>query len=139
MSAQHDFLAAPVPRNLRVRASLQVANTRLPARSFVLLMAILLVSGIAIARGADLVGTVQIAGAGAALGMTLLEGRWWGYSTAALASLLLTHLMRPGTLELTPKSVALPPEHGLAQALHAPHWQQKCDQPERLDRLGSMP
>lgn len=114
---------APMPRNLRVRATLQVANARLPARSFVLLMALLLAGGVAVARGADLVGTAQVLGAAAALGVALLEGRWWGYSTVALAALLLAHLTRPGTLDLDQPLVTLRPESGPAQPARRPQWQ----------------
>jgi hypothetical protein len=126
VSAPNDYLSAPVPRSLRVRASLQIGGTRLPARSFVLLMALLLVSGIAIARGADLVGTAQVAGVLAAAGMTLLEGRWWGYSSAALAGLLLTHIARPRTLELSSRFTSLPPQGDTAPTMRRPLWRQEA-------------
>jgi hypothetical protein len=114
-----------MPRNLRVRASLQVANTRLPARSFVLLMALTLLAGIAVARGADLVGTAQTAGVLAALGITALEGRWWGYSTLALARLVITHFTRPGQLEPGTSLLTIRPENGFEQPLGRPRWQQE--------------
>jgi hypothetical protein len=131
MTTPHDFLAAPMPRNLRVRASLQVANTRLPAQSFVLLMALVLLAGIAIARGADLIGTAQAASVLAALGITVLEGRWWGYSSAALGRVLLTHLTRAGRLELEARFVALRPENTFEQPLQRPRWRQERDGAER--------
>ncbi|MEN9935043.1 MAG: hypothetical protein RLZZ387_1622 [Chloroflexota bacterium] len=118
----NDFLSAPVPRNLRVRASLQVASTRLPARSFVLLMALVLVGGLAVARGADLTTTAQSLGAVAAVSITALEGRWWGYSTWALAWMAAAHLARPGQLELGPQEIALPPEAPSAPVSRRPRW-----------------
>jgi hypothetical protein len=117
-----DFLAAPVPRNLRVRASLQVANARLPARSFVLVMALVLVGGIAVARGAELAGTVQLLGLMAAACVAMLEGRWWGYTTWALAAILAAHLSRPGLLELAAQEITLPPE-SIAPPARRPRWQ----------------
>lgn len=122
MSAADEFLAAPVPRNLRVRASLQVANARLPARSFLLVMALVFVGGIAVARGADLAGTAQLLGPLAAACVVLIEGRWWGYTTWALAAILAAHLGRPGRLELTAQEVALPPESALPP-VRRPRWQ----------------
>jgi hypothetical protein len=95
-----EFLNAPVPRNLRVRASVQLGGTRLPARVFVMLMALFLIGAVAIARGAALAETAQVLGLIAALGGAALEGRWWGYSTAQLARVAATHIGRRGTLEL---------------------------------------
>jgi hypothetical protein len=124
VSTLEEYLAAPVPRHLRVRASVQIASTRLPARSFVLVMACLLVGGIGVARGADLTATAQWLGLIAGAGIALLEGRWWGYSTLAFARVLAAHLTRPSRLELERPEIVVAPEIIPPKSALRPRWHQ---------------
>lgn len=123
MTMYDEYLAVRAPRRLRVRASLQMANTRLPARSFVLVMGCVLVGGIAVARGADLIAVAQWLSLVAGVGIVLLEGSWWGYSTWAFVRLVAAHLSRPGQLELERPEITLPPETATHALPRRPRWQ----------------
>ena len=57
------MLNAPVPRNLRVRASIQLASTRVPARAFLLVAAVLFLGGLLVIAGADVMQTVKLTSA----------------------------------------------------------------------------
>ena len=48
------MLSAPVPRNLRVRASVQLGGTRVPARAFLTCAGLLFAGGLLVVAGADL-------------------------------------------------------------------------------------
>lgn len=88
------WLSAVAPRQLRVRGSIQVAQVRVSVPVFLLAMVIVFVGGIAVVRGADLPHTIEAAGVVLSLGVALIEGRWWGYSTAVFARALFRHTRR---------------------------------------------
>ena len=57
------MLSAHVPRNLRVRSSIQLSSTRVPARAFLIVAGLVFVGGLLIVAGADLMGTVRLTAA----------------------------------------------------------------------------
>ena len=113
---------APVPRNLRVRASVQLGTTRVPARAFLLAATVLVLGGVAVVGGANLLRTVYVASGLIVVGLLVLEGRLWGRSTPAIAALLLRHLRRPKRLRLDPLLLTLPAESATALVERRPRW-----------------
>lgn len=100
---------APVPRNLRVNASVQVAGQRLPARGFLVVASVILLAGVAVVLGADVERAVWAAGVAALAGLVLVEGRLWGRSTREVARIATRHALRGGLLRRTPVVRSLPP------------------------------
>jgi hypothetical protein len=119
------MLIASVPRRLRVRPSIQVAGTRVPARGFLLGVGVLFLGGMAVILGADLERTLWITGSLALIGLLLLEGRLWGRSTREVALIVGRHLCRPRRMRLTCAVIVLPPEAEQAPAVvvRRPRWQ----------------
>lgn len=105
-----DGLSAAVPRHLRVRASLQIAGTRLPARLVLLAMGMLFGTGMAVVAGQPVEQAGQLGIAGLAIGALILEGDWWGYSTRRIVVIALAHLTRSRYLMLTPVEYVLTAE-----------------------------
>lgn len=114
---------APVPRNLRVRASITIANKRMPLQMFLLVVGTLCAGGLAVIGGADLSRTVRVVGALIVLGLLIFELRVWGRSTRAAIGILLRHIRRPRQLRPGQLTIALPPEVHTAPAARRPRWQ----------------
>ena len=104
------MLSAPVPRNLRVRASVQLGGTRVPARAFLICAGLLFVGGMLVVAGADLLRTVRMTGA---------------LIVFALARILVRHVRRPRRLRPQQSWVILPPEAAPADPPRRPRWQQE--------------
>lgn len=120
------MLSAPVPRNLRVRPTLQIAaGTRLPAHGFLLVVGCVSLGGMAVMFGANLERTAWVVGALMIAGLFVVEGRLWGRDVRAAGSILARHARRPRRLRLAPLSVELPPEAASAPAMPSrrPRWQ----------------
>ena len=117
------MLSAPVPRNLRVRSSVQVAGTRLPARAFLIAAGLTFIGGLMIVAGADIMKTVKLTGVLTVLGLLVFELRCWGRSTTELTRLLLRHAWRRHRLRLEPQHILLPPETSSMPTLRRPRWQ----------------
>ncbi len=118
------MLSAPVPRNLRVRASIQLGGTRVPARAFLICASLLFAGGLLVVAGADLLRTVRLTGAGIVLALAVFELRCWGRSTREVARILVRHARRPRRLRLERSVVMLPPEVSVAELPRRPRWQQ---------------
>jgi hypothetical protein len=106
----HEMLNAAVPRNLRVRGSLQIAGSRVPIGVFGIGLAALLIGGIAVVAGADPPSTIQRMTLLTAAVIGVREARWWGYASGAFAGSVLRHLLRRRQIELMPVEISLPPE-----------------------------
>ena len=117
------MLSAPVPRNLRVRSSIQLASTRIPARAFVIATGLIFVGGLMVVAGADILKTVKLIGVMIVIGLALFELRCWGRSTTEVTRLLLRHVWRRHRLRLEPRSITLPPEMSSTPTLRRPRWQ----------------
>ena len=117
------MLSAHVPRNLRVRASIQLASTRVPARTFLIVAGLLFVGGLLVVGGADLMRTVKLSAAMIILSLIVFELRCWGRSTREVARILWRHYRRPQQLRLDPLMVALPVEISMAAPTRRPRWQ----------------
>ena len=117
------MLSAPVPRNLRVRASIQVASTRIPARAFLITAGLIFVGGLMVVAGADIMQTVKLTGVLIMIGLAVFELRCWGRSTTEVTRLLLRHVRRCHRLRLEPRSITLPSETSVAPAPRRPRWQ----------------
>lgn len=105
-----EMLSAPVPRNLRVRPTLQIAaGTRLPAHGFFLVVGCVSLGGMAIMLGANLERTAWAVGALMTVGLVVVEGRVWGRDVRAAGAILVRHASRPRRMRLAPLSVDLPP------------------------------
>ena len=118
------MLSAPVPRNLRVRASVQLGGTRVPARAFLICAGLLFVGGMLVVAGADLLRTVRLTGAEIVLALAVFELRCWGRSTREVARILIRHACRPRRLRLERSLVMLPPEALMAELSRRPRWQE---------------
>lgn len=123
----NDYLSAVVPRRLRVRASVQIAGMRLPARSFLMIVGMLAVGGIAVSLGATIERTIWVSGGLIFVGLALLEGRMWGRSSRDAAGIVWRHLSRTKRLRATQLQAILPQEESLmlAPSLQRPRWQRR--------------
>lgn len=117
------MLSAPVPRNLRVRSSIQLASARIPARAFVIAAGLIFIGGLMVVAGADLVKTSQLIGVAVVIGLVVFELRCWGRSTIEVIRILLRHARRTHRHRLEPVILILPPETNLAPMLRRPRWQ----------------
>jgi len=117
------MLSAHVPRNLRVRASIQLASTRVPARTFLIVAGLLFIGGLLVVGGADLMRTVKLSAALIILSLIVFELRCWGRSMREEARILWRHYRRPRQLRLDPLMVALPVEISIAATTRRPRWQ----------------
>lgn len=117
------MLSAPVPRNLRVRSSIQIASTRIPARAFVMAAGLIFLGGLLVVAGADILKTVKLTGVMIVIGLAVFELRCWGRSTVEVTRILLRHARRTHRLRLEPVILILPPETNPAPLLRRPRWQ----------------
>lgn len=121
-----DYLSAAVPRRLRLRASVQIAGMRLPARSFLMIVGVMASGGIAIALGANIERTLWLSGGLIFTGLAVLEGRIWGRSSRDAAGIVWRHLNRPKRLRATQPRVILPSATSMpASSLQRPRWQRR--------------
>lgn len=116
------MISAHVPRNLRVRSSIQLASTRVPARAFLLVAGLIFLGGLQIVAGAELLRTVKLTGALIVLSLAVFELRCWGRSLPEVAHILLRHYRRPRQIRLAPLMVTVPAEIQGAVMLHRPRW-----------------
>ena len=117
------MLNAPVPRNLRVRSSIQISSTRVPARAFLIVAGLIFCGGLLIVGGADLLRTVKLTGALIILGLVLFELRCWGRSIGEVGSILARHYRRPRRLRLEPRLLTLPAAPSSVSTIRQPRWQ----------------
>lgn len=117
------MLVAHVPRNLRVRSSIQVSSTRVPARAFVIICGLVFVGGMLVIAGADLMETVRMTGVTIVLALAVFELRVWGRSTQQVARIIWRHEQRPRQLRLEPLVITVPAENSPPPALRRPCWQ----------------
>ena len=117
------MLSAPVPRNLRVRSSIQISSTRVPARAFLIVATLIFCGGLLIVGGADLLRTVKLTGALMVVGLVLFELRCWGRSIGEVGSILARHYRRPRRLCLEPVLLALPAAPSSVSPMRQPRWQ----------------
>ena len=118
------MLRAPVPRNLRVRSSVQIAGARVSARAFLLCASLIVTGGLAIVAGATLGRAVTLTSVAIVLGLVTFELRCWGRSTPEVVRLVLRHYRRPRRLRLEPVVVVLPAETTAATTTRRPRWQE---------------
>jgi hypothetical protein len=116
------MLHAFVPRNLRVRSSVQVAGQRLPATGFLLVAGTVFLGGLAVVFGAELERTIWGVAIAALIGLVVVEGRLYGRSSREVAQLIARHYQRTGTLRRTPTTIMLRPEPMNAQSARLPRW-----------------
>jgi hypothetical protein len=117
------MLNAPVPRNLRVRSSIQIASTRVPARAFLIVAGLIFCGGLLIVAGADLMQTFRLTGALIVISLAIFELRFWGRSTREVAYILIRHYRRERRLWLEPLQVTLPAEVHTLPVTRRPRWQ----------------
>jgi hypothetical protein len=118
------MLIASIPRNLRVRSSIQLSSTRVPARAFLIVAGLIFLGGMLVVGGAELMRTVKLIGALIVLALIVFEMRWWGRSTHEVAQMLRRHVMRPRRLRLSPVTIVLPPESSVTLAVRRARWQE---------------
>ena len=117
------MLHAPVPRALRVRASVQIAGQRLPALGFLFVAGVVFLGGIAVVFGAHLEQVVWATGVAALIGLVALEGRLWGRSSHEILRIVARHYRRPGRLWRAVATLVLPTqEAGSTVAVRRPRW-----------------
>lgn len=122
------MLHALVPRNLRVRSSMQVAGQRLPATGFLLVAGVVFLAGVAIVFGADLERAIWASGLAALAGLIAVEGRLWGRSSREVVRIVARHYGRPGQLRRAPVTLVLPPLAGDPQVpTRRPRWMEVRD------------
>ena len=117
------MLNAPIPRNLRVRSSIQVASVRIPARAFVIVAGLIFIGGLMVVAGADILKSVRLTGVMIVIGLVVFELRCWGRSTVEVTRMLLRHMRRTRRLRLEPVILILPPETNAAPLPRRPRWQ----------------
>jgi len=117
------MLSAHVPRNLRVRSSIQLSSTRVPARAFLIVAGLIFCGGLMIVAGAELMRTIQLTGALIVVGLVVFELRWWGRSTREVGRILARHYRRQRRLRLEPLMLTLPAEIHPISVARRPRWQ----------------
>ena len=118
------YLSAPVPRRLRVRASLTIGSKRVPLRIFALGATVCVIGILAIIGGADLTTALWWGGAIVLVGLIMLEGRLWSRDSRQVAAIVIRHLRRPRTLRLDTLTITIPSEAEEQRALplRSPRW-----------------
>ena len=117
------MLSAHVPRNLRVRSSIQISSTRIPARAFLIVAGLIFCGGLMIVAGPDLIRTVRLTSGLILLGLLVFELRCWGRSTREVGRILMRHYRRPRRLRLAPLMVTLSAEIEATSIMRRPRWQ----------------
>jgi hypothetical protein len=117
------MLHAPVPRNLRVRSSIQLSSTRVPARTFLIVAGLIFGGGLMVVAGADVVRTLKLTGILIIVSLIVFELRCWGRSMREIARILARHYRRQSQLRLDPSLIRLPLEKEVVSAARAPRWQ----------------
>jgi hypothetical protein len=119
---QH-YLSAPIPRRLRVRASLTIGSKRVPLRIFILVAVVSVIAILAIIGGSDLTTTLWWSGAVIISGLIVLEGRLWGRDSKQIAIILTRHLRRKRTLRLNRPIISISSEaEEPHSARRGPRW-----------------
>jgi hypothetical protein len=121
------MLSAPVPRNLRVRSSIQISSTRVPARAFLIVATLIFCGGLLIIGGADLLRTVKLTGALMIIALLLFEFRCWGRSMSEVGSILARHFRRLRQLGLEPILLTLPAAPSSVSTIRQPRWRSSLD------------
>jgi len=116
-------VSAHVPRNLRVRPSIQLGSTRVPARAFLIVAGLIFVGGLLVVAGADLIATAKMTGALSIAGLVVFELRCWGRSTREVARILWRHCRRSRQIRQGPVMITLPLEVSAAPTTRRPRWQ----------------
>ena len=116
------MLSAHVPRNLRVRSSIQISSTRVPARAFLIVAGLVFVGGLLIVAGAALMPSVRLTAALIMLGLIVFELRCWGRSVPEVVRILARHYRRPRQLRLSPVMMVIQAESEISLA-RRPRWQ----------------
>jgi hypothetical protein len=119
------MVRAHVPRQLRVRSSIQLASTRVPARAFLIVAGLIFVGGLMVVAGADLMQTVKVVGALIIIALLIFELRCWGRSTCEVARIVMRHYHRPRQFRLDRLIVFIPIETAKAATVRQPRWQVK--------------
>jgi len=117
------MVRAYVPRNLRVRSSIQLSSTRVPSRAFLIVAGLLFVGGLIVVAGADLLKTVRLTGVLIIAGLAIFELRCWGRPTREVARILWRHYRRAHRIRLDPAMITLPVDVSAAPTARRPRWQ----------------
>jgi hypothetical protein len=117
------MLRAYVPRNLRVRPSIQLSSTRVPARAFLIVAGLLFAGGLMVIAGADLLKMVRLTGVLIIAGLVIFELRCWGRSTREVARILWLHYRRAHQIRLDPTMITVPTDVSVAPTMRRPRWQ----------------
>jgi hypothetical protein len=116
------MLSAHVPRHLRVRSSIQLSSTRVPARAFLIVAGLIFLGGLLVVGGADLMRTLRLTGALIIVSLIVFELRCWGRSMREVVRILTRHYRRPRRLRLDPCMLSVPAESYKAPAARRPRW-----------------
>ncbi|HWQ13906.1 MAG TPA: hypothetical protein VNL77_13995 [Roseiflexaceae bacterium] len=120
------MLQAYIPRNLRVRASVQIASQRVPAKGFILVAGVVFIGGMLVVFGTDLERVVWVVGIIVAIGLIVIEGRLWGRSSQEIARIVMRHYRRSRRLRRAPITLTLPPEAASTSvAARRPRWMEE--------------
>ena len=117
------MIRAHVPRQLRVRSSIQLASTRVPARAFLMVAGLTFAGGLMVVAGADLMQTIKLVGVLIIIALLIFELRCWGRSTRQVAGIVVRHYRRPMRFRLDRLIVPIPSETVTAGAVRRPRWQ----------------
>ena len=118
------MVSAHMPRNLRVRSSIQLSSTRVPARAFLIVAGLIFLGGLMVVAGADLLKTVKLVGVLIIIGLVVFELRCWGRSTRDVARILVRHYRRPRQLQFEPQLISIPIEIATVATARRPRWLQ---------------
>jgi hypothetical protein len=117
------MLSAHVPRNLRVRSSIQLSSTRVPARAFLIVAGLVFCGGLLIVAGSELMRTIRLTRMLIIIGLVVFELRCWGRSTREVGRMLARHYRRPRRLRIEPIMLTLPAEIHPISVARRPRWQ----------------
>jgi hypothetical protein len=112
----------PVPRNLRVRATINVWGNRISVRLFAVGVVLVVIWTLMAFGGADLFATASWLGGIGVIAGVLLEGRWAGLTTFQIAHQVLKRQRGPRYLSMSPLQIALEAEQPVRAGRRAPRW-----------------
>lgn len=119
------MIRAQVPRNLRVRQSIQISNLRVSARAFLIVVGLIFVAGLMIViRGADPMKTINLTGALIIATLIVFDLRLWGRSIREVARIVVHHYRRQRQLRCEPLTISLPAEMRAVTTARRPRWQE---------------
>lgn len=119
----HESLSASVPKRLRLQASVQFQQVRLPLKSFLYCAGLIVFGGLLIIISGNLVGVLKVILPALLIGLVILEGKWWGGRRSwECAQIIVRYAQRSRTLRMEPQYIFPAGDGETMAAIRKPRW-----------------